>query len=88
MADQRPEHSVDRAEFLRRTGALGLAGAAALGFPLLESRAAGAAPLCCAERGSAAAKLKISAPDPTTTARREMTIGSRLIRRLPPAPSA
>ncbi len=43
MADQRPEHSVDRAEFLRRTGALGLAGAAALGFPLLESRAAGAA---------------------------------------------
>jgi branched-chain amino acid transport system substrate-binding protein len=45
MADQRPEHSVDRAEFLRRTGALGLAGAAALGFPLLESRAAGAAPL-------------------------------------------
>jgi branched-chain amino acid transport system substrate-binding protein len=45
MADQRSEQSVDRAEFLRRTGALGLAGAAALGFPLLESRAAGAAPL-------------------------------------------
>lgn len=35
----------NRSEFLRRTGALGLAGAAALGFPLLESRQAGAAPL-------------------------------------------
>jgi branched-chain amino acid transport system substrate-binding protein len=34
-----------RSEFLRRTGALGIAGAAALGFPLLETRVAGAAPL-------------------------------------------
>jgi branched-chain amino acid transport system substrate-binding protein len=34
-----------RSEFLRRTGALGVAGAAALGFPLLESRPLGAAPL-------------------------------------------
>jgi branched-chain amino acid transport system substrate-binding protein len=34
-----------RSEFLRRTGALGIAGAAALGFPLLETRIAGAAPL-------------------------------------------
>ncbi|MGB8265279.1 MAG: ABC transporter substrate-binding protein [Candidatus Velthaea sp.] len=42
MADQRPDVSVDRAEFLRRTGALGIAGAAVLGFPLLESRPAGA----------------------------------------------
>jgi branched-chain amino acid transport system substrate-binding protein len=41
----RPEKSLDRSEFLRRTGALGIAGAASLGFPLLESRAAGAAPL-------------------------------------------
>jgi branched-chain amino acid transport system substrate-binding protein len=45
MEDQRPETSVDRAEFMRRTGALGIAGAATLGFPLLETRAAGAAPL-------------------------------------------
>src|SRR5471030_1012722 len=45
MDDQRPDSSVDRAEFMRRTGALGIAGAAALGFPLLETRAAGAAPL-------------------------------------------
>jgi branched-chain amino acid transport system substrate-binding protein len=45
MDDQRPENSVDRKEFLRRTGALGIAGAATLGFPLLETRAAGAAPL-------------------------------------------
>lgn len=37
--------AVDRAEFLRRTGALGIAGAAALGMPLLEQRVAGAAPL-------------------------------------------
>jgi branched-chain amino acid transport system substrate-binding protein len=36
---------VSRSEFLRRTGALGIAGAAALGYPLLETRAAGAAPL-------------------------------------------
>jgi branched-chain amino acid transport system substrate-binding protein len=34
-----------RSEFLRRTGALGVAGAAVLGFPLLETRIAGAAPL-------------------------------------------
>jgi len=34
-----------RSEFLRRTGALGIAGAAALGFPLLETRVAGAAPV-------------------------------------------
>ncbi|MBD5655266.1 MAG: ABC transporter substrate-binding protein, partial [Candidatus Eremiobacteraeota bacterium] len=34
-----------RSEFLRRTGALGIAGAAVLGFPLLETRLAGAAPL-------------------------------------------
>jgi branched-chain amino acid transport system substrate-binding protein len=32
----------NRREFLRRTGALGIAGAAALGFPLLESRRADA----------------------------------------------
>jgi branched-chain amino acid transport system substrate-binding protein len=35
----------NRSEFLRRTGALGLAGASALGYPLLETRAAGSAPL-------------------------------------------
>jgi len=35
---------VSRSEFLRRTGALGIAGAASLGFPLLETRQAGAAP--------------------------------------------
>ncbi len=45
MDDHRPDTSVDRKEFLRRTGALGIAGATALGFPLLESRPAGAAPL-------------------------------------------
>ncbi|HEX3464914.1 MAG TPA: ABC transporter substrate-binding protein [Candidatus Elarobacter sp.] len=45
MDDPRPDSSVDRKEFLRRTGALGIAGATALGFPLLETRAAGAAPL-------------------------------------------
>jgi len=39
------EGEVSRSEFLRRTGALGLAGAAALGYPLLEARHAGAAPL-------------------------------------------
>ena len=39
------EGEVTRSEFLRRTGALGLAGAAALGYPLLEARHAGAAPL-------------------------------------------
>jgi branched-chain amino acid transport system substrate-binding protein len=45
MDDHRPDTSVDRKEFLRRTGALGIAGATALGFPLLETRIAGAAPL-------------------------------------------
>ena len=45
MDETRPEPSVDRKEFLRRSGALGIAGAAALGFPLLETRAAGASPL-------------------------------------------
>jgi branched-chain amino acid transport system substrate-binding protein len=45
MDDHRPDSSVDRKEFLRRTGALGVAGATALGFPLLETRAAVAAPL-------------------------------------------
>lgn len=44
MDDHRPD-AVGRKEFLRRSGALGIAGAAALGFPLLETRAAGAAPL-------------------------------------------
>ena len=34
-----------RRAFLRRSGALGIAGAAALGFPLTETRIAGAAPL-------------------------------------------
>jgi branched-chain amino acid transport system substrate-binding protein len=46
MDDQRPAaEPVARKEFLRRTGALGIAGAAALGFPLLETRAAGASSL-------------------------------------------
>jgi branched-chain amino acid transport system substrate-binding protein len=45
MDDHRPDSSVDRKEFLRRTGALGIAGASALGFPLLEMRPAGAARL-------------------------------------------
>jgi len=45
MDDPRPDTSVDRKEFLRRTGALGIAGATALGFPLLELRPAGAATL-------------------------------------------
>jgi branched-chain amino acid transport system substrate-binding protein len=35
----------NRREFLRRTGALGIAGAATLGYPLLETRRAGAAAL-------------------------------------------
>jgi branched-chain amino acid transport system substrate-binding protein len=43
MDDKRPANPVDRKEFLRRSGALGIAGAASLGFPLLEARAAGAA---------------------------------------------
>jgi branched-chain amino acid transport system substrate-binding protein len=45
MTDKAADTSVGRKEFLRRTGALGIAGAAALGFPLLETRAAGASPL-------------------------------------------
>ncbi len=45
MSDLPVDPSVDRKEFLRRTGALGIAGAAALGFPLLETVAADAAPL-------------------------------------------
>jgi branched-chain amino acid transport system substrate-binding protein len=45
MDDHRPDTSVDRKEFLRRTGALGIAGATTLGFPLLETRTAGASPL-------------------------------------------
>ncbi len=45
MDDLRTETSVERKEFLRRTGALGIAGAATLGFPLLETRSASAAPL-------------------------------------------
>jgi branched-chain amino acid transport system substrate-binding protein len=35
----------NRSEFLRSTGALGIAGAATLGFPLLETRPAASAPL-------------------------------------------
>ncbi len=45
MPEFRREADVARSEFLRRTGALGIAGAAALGFPLLETRPIGAAPL-------------------------------------------
>src|SRR5271165_4476613 len=45
MHDDRIESEPSRSEFLRRTGALGIAGAAALGFPLVEARPAGAAPL-------------------------------------------
>lgn len=45
MSEFRRETEVDRSEFLRRTGALGVAGATTLGFPLLETRRAGAAPL-------------------------------------------
>jgi len=41
----RESHSVDRSEFLRRTGALGLAGAAALGYTLVEQRPLDATPL-------------------------------------------
>lgn len=43
--DETRETGPSRSEFLRRTGALGIAGAAVLGFPLLETRIAGAAPL-------------------------------------------
>lgn len=45
MPEIRRETELERSEFLRRTGALGIAGAAALGFSLLETREAGAAPL-------------------------------------------
>ncbi len=45
MPEFRREADVPRSEFLRRTGALGIAGATALGFPLLETRPIGAAPL-------------------------------------------
>jgi branched-chain amino acid transport system substrate-binding protein len=45
MNDDTIAGALPRSEFLRRTGALGIAGAGVLGFPLLETRAAGAAPL-------------------------------------------
>lgn len=45
MSEFRRETAVARGEFLRRTGALGLAGAAALGYPLLETRRSSATPL-------------------------------------------
>ena len=45
MSEYRRESEVGRSEFLRRTGVLGIAGASALGFPLLETRAVGAVPL-------------------------------------------
>ncbi len=57
-----PDRDVSRTEFLRRTGALGIAGAASLGFPLLETRIAGAAPLAPAKNVIAAGgpvKVKI-----------------------------
>ena len=50
MDDHRQDASVDRNEFFRRTGALGIAGAAALGFPLLESRQP--APHRCSRRAT------------------------------------
>jgi len=37
--------AANRRDFLRRSGALGIAGAGVLGYPLLETRVAGAAPL-------------------------------------------
>jgi len=43
--DDNGDAGLTRSEFLRRTGALGVAGAATLGFPLLELRSASAAPL-------------------------------------------
>jgi branched-chain amino acid transport system substrate-binding protein len=43
--DDKLEAGLSRSEFLRRTGALGIAGAATLGFPLLETRVANAGPL-------------------------------------------
>jgi branched-chain amino acid transport system substrate-binding protein len=45
MSDKTRRDDVSRTEFLRRTGALGIAGAASLGFPLLEWRDADARPL-------------------------------------------
>ncbi len=45
MSDETRRDDVSRTEFLRRTGALGIAGAAALGYPLLETRNADARPL-------------------------------------------
>jgi len=45
MSDQTRRQEASRSEFLRRTGALGIAGAATLGFPLLENRALDARPL-------------------------------------------
>jgi branched-chain amino acid transport system substrate-binding protein len=44
MGDMRLD-DCSRSEFLRRTGALGIAGASVLGFPLIESRPVGARPL-------------------------------------------
>ena len=43
--NDRQRDAVSRSEFLRRTGALGVAGAASLGLPLPETRPVGAAPL-------------------------------------------
>jgi len=45
MADSDQKITIERSEFLRRTGALGVAGAAFLGFPLLETIAADARPI-------------------------------------------
>src|SRR6202790_2518481 len=45
MKDETATSEVSRSEFLRRTGALGVAGAASLGFPLLEMRPLGSKPL-------------------------------------------
>ncbi|MBC5810358.1 MAG: ABC transporter substrate-binding protein [Candidatus Eremiobacteraeota bacterium] len=45
MKDDELSSDVSRSEFLRRTGALGIAGASVLGFPLIEYRVADAKPL-------------------------------------------
>jgi len=45
MTKDTGREAVARSEFFRRTGALGIAGAAVLGFPLLETRSASAGPL-------------------------------------------
>jgi hypothetical protein len=66
MPEFRREADVPRSEFLRRTGALGIAGATALGFPLLETRPVGAAPLPPAKEVIAAgggATIKIGQVD-------------------------